>query len=266
MISIEDVVLWLSDGEDWEASNILSQCDFVYADIDWDLQMEIEMAGHHPSDHYILKIEAPRRILEHTCSELKSEVDIIEKTIYECIRSQNVTIHEIHWVPKLRSDTSSPPDPEIEDILSTLDSNQVKSIWVKAMNRRQSDPDGAITAAKTLLESVCKHILVNEGVKYPANPDITKLYHIVCKQLMLSPNQHVDKTVKTVLGNCNAVVSGIAFIRNNLGDAHSLEPGAVSPTQLDAELAVNLAGAVATFLVRTWEKQKKNTETPSQVT
>ncbi|MCH8240986.1 MAG: abortive infection family protein, partial [Planctomycetes bacterium] len=57
-------------------------------------------------------------------------------------------------------------------------------------------------------------------------------------------------------GNCQAVVGGIAFLRNNLGDAHSREPGAAKPTEADAELAVNVAGAMATFLVRSWHESR----------
>jgi hypothetical protein len=83
---------------------------------------------------------------------------------------------------------------------------------------------------------------------------------MVCEKFKLSPDQHIDKNIKRVLGNCQAVVGGIAFIRNNLGDAHSREPGSPATSNVDAELAVNLAGAVATYLVRTWEIQKGQTE------
>lgn len=48
--------------------------------------------------------------------------------------------------------------------LSSIDSERVKRLWTKALERRVSDPDGAITAARTLLESVCKHILDDRGV------------------------------------------------------------------------------------------------------
>lgn len=261
MLDIEDVIQWFRDGEDWDAATVLSQCDFSYEElIDWDRRMEIEMAGYDYSEFYVLKIEAPRRILKLISSDLKPMADTIEGAIRECTQSINVIVQEIRWVPKLRTDASSPSDPEIEAAIASLDSDNVRTAWTKAMNRRQSDPDGAITAAKTLVESVCKHILSKAGVTYPTNPDITKLYHMVCEELRLSPDQYIDKNVKRVLGNCQAVVGGIAFIRNKLGDAHSREPGAASPTPADAELAVNLAGAVATFLARTWESQKEDTE------
>lgn len=257
MLNIEDVIKWLSEGDDWQAIEILSQCDFYYDDVDFEIIMEIEMAdGIVPNDFYVLKIETPRRIYDLRKSDLKSEVKIIEDAIFECSQSQEVNIQDIQWVPKLQNNEISPVDSSVNGVISVLNSNQVKIIWAKAMSRRQLDPDGAITVAKTLIESVCKHILTKKGVEYPNNPDITKLYHLTSKQLNISPSQHIDTTVKKVLGNCQAVVGGIAHIRNKLSDAHSLEPDEISPISSEAELVVNLAGTISIFLIQTWENQK----------
>jgi len=261
MLAIEDVIQWLREGEEWETASVLSECAFSHEEIvDGDLRLEIEMAGYEYRERYTLKIEAPRRILKGITGSLRSVQDTIEQAIRECTQTGDVSVEEIRWVPKLGSNVCSPSDPETEAVLATVDSDHVKTAWTKAVNRRQSDPDGAITAAKTLVENVCKHILSRTGVTYPPNPDITKLYHLVSEKLRLSPSQHIDKNIKAMLGNCQAVVGGIAFIRNNLGDAHSREPGAPAPTPAHAELAVNLAGAIVTFLVRAWENQKEDTE------
>jgi len=258
MLNIEDVIKWLSEGKDWKAIEILSQCDFYYDDVDFEILMEIEMAdGIIPNDFYVLKIGAPRRIYDLRKSDLESEVKIITDAIYECSQSRQVNIQDIQWVPRLQNDAFYPINGGIEDAISVLNSNQVKIIWAKAMSRRQLDPDGAITAAKTLIESVCKHILTKEGVEYPSNPDITKLYHLASKQLNISASQHTDEAVKKVLGNCQAVVGGISHIRNKLGDAHSPEPDEIPAISSEAELLVNLAGTISTFLIQTWESQKQ---------
>jgi hypothetical protein len=256
MLDIEDVIHWLRECGNWQAADVLSQCEFTYDFVD----LAVRLDGGADFEVYDLKIEAPGRILKRISGDLKPVIEMIEEAISECTQSLNVHIRGKYWVPKLRSDASSPSDPEIEATLATVDSDHVKRAWAKAMNRRQSDPDGAITSAETLVESVCKHILSRRGVTYPTNPDITKLCHMVCDELRLSPDQHVDKNIKRILGNCQAVVGGIAFIRNHLGDAHSREPGTAAPIPADAELAVNLAGALATFLVRTWEKQEEDSE------
>jgi hypothetical protein len=56
----------------------------------------------------------------------------------------------------LESFESAPLDELLSDPLANLDSAAVEAAWAKALERRTTDPEGAITAARTLLESVCK--------------------------------------------------------------------------------------------------------------
>ena len=62
-------------------------------------------------------------------------------------------------------------------------------------------------------------------------------------------SQHTEKVFRQVLGGCTAVVEGLGSLRNKLGDAHGKGRLPVKPAPRHAELAVNLAGAMATFLV-----------------
>jgi hypothetical protein len=43
----------------------------------------------------------------------------------------------------------------ISDTLISFNAETVHAVWRKALERRANNPEGAITAAKTLLESVC---------------------------------------------------------------------------------------------------------------
>jgi len=55
----------------------------------------------------------------------------------------------------------------ISEALASFDEAGVREAWRKALERRSSDPEGAITSAKTLLETVCKHIIEDgNGAKY----------------------------------------------------------------------------------------------------
>ena len=60
---------------------------------------------------------------------------------------------------------------------------------VEGVIRRASDPEGTITMARTLLESVCKHILNDASVQYDDSADINKLYRQTAEQLNLAPSQ-----------------------------------------------------------------------------
>lgn len=137
--------------------------------------------------------------------------------------------------------------------IAKLDSEHVADAWQKALERRSDDPEGAITAARTLLESVCKHILDATNVSYDDKDDLPKLYGLTAAQLNLSPSQHTEQIFRQILGGCKSVIEGLGALRNKLSDAHGKGKKAVKPSPRHAELAVNLAGSMATFLVSTWE-------------
>ncbi|KAF0108162.1 MAG: hypothetical protein FD146_1176 [Anaerolineaceae bacterium] len=158
----------------------------------------------------------------------------------------------------LEAGGSVPTDHTVSEILSRFDLESVHNVWEKALERRTSDPEGAITAARTLLETVCKHILDEKGTKYDDKKvDLPQLYHMVSTELNLSPSQYTEEVFKQILGGCSSIVNGLGTLRNRLGDAHGQGKNPVRPAPRHAELAVNLAGSVALFLVETWETRNE---------
>jgi Abortive infection C-terminus len=144
-----------------------------------------------------------------------------------------------------------PSDESVGVALQKFDPNSVHQLWLRAMERRESDPEGAITLARTLLETVCKHILDELGAPYERDCDLPALYKLASKSLNIAPSQHSEQIFKQILGGCTAVVEGLGALRNRLSDAHGQGKKAVRPAPRHAELAVNLSGAMATFLVST---------------
>jgi len=159
----------------------------------------------------------------------------------------------------LEERSTSPVDNVAEEALTTVDSSHVQQAWVKALERRDSDPEGAMTSARTLLETVCKHILDEMGLDYDDTLELPKLYKLVANNMNLSPSQHTEQVFKQVLGGCQSVVEGLGALRNKLSDAHGKGRTAAKPAPRHAALTVNLSGAMATFLVETWELRKAAT-------
>lgn len=157
----------------------------------------------------------------------------------------------------LEQSAKSPSNQIISEMLTKIDSTSVQSAWHKALERRSTDPEGAITSARTLLEAVCKHVLDEGNIAYQEKDDLPMLYSLVAKHLNLSPSQHTKQLFKQILGGCHAVVEGLGALRNKLSDAHARGKIGTRPLPRHAELAVNLAGTMATFLLATWE-QKQN--------
>jgi len=160
----------------------------------------------------------------------------------------------------LEGKNSKPSDTSISEVLKSFDEDGIHRVWAKALERRKTDPEGAITMARTLLETVCKHILDNSNVAYERDKiELPDLYKLTSKELNIAPSQHTQEIFKQILGGVSSVVIGLGALRNRLGDAHGQGKLPVRPAERHAHLAVNLAGATAIFLVETWRSKNGST-------
>ena len=158
----------------------------------------------------------------------------------------------------------APADTTITSRIESLGFHTViTNTWYKALARRNDDPEGAITAAVTLLEAVCKHLIIEARLlvlDYEKDKldkaTLPQLYAQCAEALNLAPDSHTEKSFKTILGNCQSVVGGLAHLRNKVSDAHSHGQHQVKPASRHAELAVNLAGSMAAFLAATWVEKR----------
>ncbi len=144
-------------------------------------------------------------------------------------------------------------DTVISDTLTAFDAEAIMEAWNKALARREADPAGAITAARTLLESVCKHLLEDDegNPMYGGNDDLPKLYKQASERLNIAPSQHSEDAFKRILGSAASIVEGLGTLRNKVGDAHATGRKPVRVTPRHAALAVNMAGSMALFLIET---------------
>jgi hypothetical protein len=155
----------------------------------------------------------------------------------------------------LENSDAHPAQENIDFFISDFDAPTIKISWSKCIERKDNDPEGAITMARTLLESVCKHILDKEHVAYSNSVDLSELYKLAAKQLNMAPEQHTENVFKQILGGCSGVVNGLGNLRNRHGDAHGKGLINVRPKPRHAELAVNLAGSMALFLLSSYKNK-----------
>jgi len=149
----------------------------------------------------------------------------------------------------LETKSTSPLEESI-----VFDEAFIHTQWQKALERKQTEPEGAITIARTLIESILKYILDEQKIKYNDNTDLSDLYKEVAKSLNLAPEQHQEQIFKQILGGANGIISGLGALRNKLGDAHGKSKRNVKPLARHSELAVNLAGSMAIFLFKTFKE------------
>lgn len=151
----------------------------------------------------------------------------------------------------LESKITSPIEENI-----AFDEAHIHNQWEKAIERMRVEPEGAITLARTLIESTLKHILDEQDVKYNDGAELPNLYRKVAKSLNLAPEQHQEQIFKQILGGASSVISGLGALRNKLGDAHGKSKRSIKPSERHSELAVNLAGTMAVFLFKTYKVSK----------
>lgn len=160
-------------------------------------------------------------------------------------------------IDHLEIGSSAPGDLIASAVLATFDAEGVNVVWQKALSRRTSDPEGAITIARTLLETTCKRILDESSETYKNDEDLPKLYSMTARVLNLAPDQHTEEPIRAILGSGMNLVNGIGTLRNRMSDSHGRGGKVpVRPAPRHASLTVNLAGAMATFLVETYLSKK----------
>ena len=132
----------------------------------------------------------------------------------------------------------------------------------RAMLSLADDPEDAVTAGCSMIESVCRSILSELGIPLPNKKDIDGLVRAVQAQLGLLPGQRnipaeVERDVRQILGGLTSVAKGVGALRTHGGDAHGREAGYPSMDAPTARFAINAAASVALFLIETWELRQK---------
>ena len=141
-------------------------------------------------------------------------------------------------------------------IITDFNSNTIRENWTNMLNRVENDPKGAITLARSLLESACKHILDDLQESYAKEESLSSLYKKTAKLLKLSPEQRDDQVVKNILGGCSSIVKGLEELRNRHGDAHGKGQNQPNLLSRHARLATNASGTLCLFLIETFNHNK----------
>lgn len=153
-----------------------------------------------------------------------------------------------------RWDTQMPSDQSATEELGGSTHAGIRDAWERALSRRMDDPAGAITAARSLIESVLKHILDERSIAYKKGVELHELYKQLERELRFSNGDRAQEAIRRILGGCSAIITGIGELRNAVGDAHGTGNDSVVPSHEEAELAVNLAGCMMVFLSRRAKK------------
>lgn len=141
--------------------------------------------------------------------------------------------------------------------LDAAESEPVRHSWIKAASSVASDPAGAITAARAVLESTCRHVLAEFQMDGDDHGNLPKLYRDAASCIGLASKDQHNDMLRRLLAGCTTVVDGLAELRNQLGDSHGRGPISMKPAHRHAVLAVTLAGGLSSFLLATLDARRK---------
>ena len=143
--------------------------------------------------------------------------------------------------------------------LGKVDHDSIRENILKCNKKiQESDYSGAITNARTLVESVLLYLKAElvEG-KSSFDGDLGSLYKDVAKSLNLTKNKKSNKALKKVIGGLFSIISGMAELANDLGDRHGTAKKKNIAERHHAILMVNCANTFSEFILSSYEKQKK---------
>lgn len=151
--------------------------------------------------------------------------------------------------------------PHLIKISSEWTLDTVEREFSRAFDNLETDPEAAVTAACSMLESVFRSIInARPEIEMPKSMEIKRLYNAVRDPLGLSPSKDVQESeiqadVRTILSALGNAIQGIGALRTHSGTAHGRERGFQRLDPRIARLAVGSASTLALFLIETWERK-----------
>lgn len=155
---------------------------------------------------------------------------------------------------------TTPVVEQLSGMVETISFDTVQRDLDRALASIETDPEDAITAACSTIESVCRSILIELGEPLPAKKDVQGLFNAVKGPLGLSPDRSdldplIAGDVRTTLGGLATVIQGVGALRTHAGDAHGRERGYARVDARIGRLSVHAASTVALFLIETWQRK-----------
>lgn len=197
-------------------------------------------------------------------------LDVVVEYINKRLRLDGYELRKIGLAYKVVSSTTNAvAAAALSDKARLLDLDSVHHDFERAISQAESDPAGAITAACSTVESVCKCILDELGVPHPRNKDIKGLVGEVARHLNLSPGRddlpkEWEQDIRTILSGLFSVIGGIGALRTHAGDAHGKGKKFVRVDARVARLAIHAASTVSLFYIETWQRALATKDQPGK--
>jgi Abortive infection C-terminus len=152
----------------------------------------------------------------------------------------------------------SAPSRSLSERIAAEGIKAVEIEYDRAYKSIESDPEAAVTAVCSILESVCKVYLEKESPSaMPSKQVLGPLWGATAEHLGLSPKLVADNDLKRILQGLYSIADGVAALRTHEGSAHGRSTKSYRLASRHARLAVHAAHTMALFILETWEARRK---------
>ena len=149
------------------------------------------------------------------------------------------------------------PTKSLKQVLKDRDLTGVDKEFERALANVEKDPPASITAACSILESLFKVYIEDNGIDMPSDQSLKPLWKTASKHLGLDPAAIEDDDVRKVLSGLNSVVDGIGSLRTHTGSAHGYGRRAYRLQARHARLAIHASHTLVGFFIETWDERKR---------
>lgn len=154
---------------------------------------------------------------------------------------------------------ASTPTKSLREVLEGRDLAEVDKEFGRSLAQVESDPPAAITAACSILESLFKVYIEDNGIEMPSDQSLKPLWKAASKHIGFDPSAVEDEDVKKILSGMNSVVDGIGSLRTHGSTAHGHGRRAYRIQARHARLAIHASHTLVGFFLETWDERKGKT-------
>ncbi len=146
----------------------------------------------------------------------------------------------------------NPITKTLEDYFKAGDFSSVKNEFDRALENIVTDPHASITAASSIIESVCKTYIETFNLEMPNRQNIVPLWKSVQMHLGLNLDRNLEDDQRKILQGLSSIVDGVGAFRTHIGSAHGRGVTQPKIVVAEARLAVNASHTLVVFILECW--------------
>lgn len=137
----------------------------------------------------------------------------------------------------------------LEERFKSGDFSSIEVEFERAVQNISTDPQAAITAASSIIESALKVYIEKYELDMPKRLDVMGLWDVVRPDLNLNSDGILANDQQKILKGLTTAMEGVGCFRSHIGSAHGR--GNTPPSIIEAEtrLAVNVSHTIVIFVM-----------------